>query len=217
MFSKVSLIFLVAILTTSQLKAQPDEARLARPTPPQPAQTQYTPVQNRATGVVTYERRPIGNQQKARQRVQLATQKLKNSDSSNRDEAKEELRKALSAEYDEVLAQYDKNLDRLAKQLQAMQEKLEKRKSAKDDMIKLRMQVLEAEADDLGWPGQTGRTGFSGPFGSNSGFNQFPNANSYPRNFSFDAPVRQSEFGRPNSDPFGSTFDQGANRAERSK
>ena len=107
--------------------------------------------------------------------VRTAMAALKNSDGESREDAKQDLQKALGEEYDMLLADYDKNLDRLAKQLAEMQEKLNRRKAAKDDMIRLRLQVLEAQADDLGWPGQSNGTFPTRAFGFNSNHNHFGN------------------------------------------
>lgn len=86
-------------------------------------------------------------------RIQVALKKLKAADSSSeRAEAKSELRSALSEDYDMRLASYEGYLDDLAKKLKNMRERLARRRDAKTDMIDLRIKVLEAEADDLGWP-----------------------------------------------------------------
>ena len=62
------------------------------------------------------------------------------------------LTKLLRDDYDDRLGGYDEYLDQLEEKLVEMRSKLQKRREAKDEMIKLRIKVLEAEAEDLGWP-----------------------------------------------------------------
>ena len=58
----------------------------------------------------------------------------------------------VSKEYDERLAAYAEHLDQLEAKLLQMREQLVKRQDAKKEMVSLRMQFLEAEANGLGWP-----------------------------------------------------------------
>ena len=81
-------------------------------------------------------------------------------DQGSRDRAEEKLIDLLSKDYDERLKGYQENLDRLEKELNEMRRKLQKRREAKDEMIRLRIKVLEAEADDLGWPERPRRSSF---------------------------------------------------------
>lgn len=93
-------------------------------------------------------------------KVAQATRKLKKAESSDeRSEAKQELRKALADDYKYRLAEYEEYLDGLEKKLATMRDKLQRRRNAEDDMIDLRIQVLEAEANDLGWPSAPSNTG----------------------------------------------------------
>ncbi len=88
-----------------------------------------------------------------RNRVRNATEQLRNAESSeDREQAQEELRGALSADYDARMTAYASYLDKLEERLDEMKKKLNRRRDAKKDMVELRIQVLEAEADDLGWP-----------------------------------------------------------------
>ncbi len=73
--------------------------------------------------------------------------------------AESDLRKALEADYDARLEGYEKHLDQLETELAKMRDQLQKRKMAKSEMVALRMQVLQAEADDLGWPSPVGSRG----------------------------------------------------------
>ena len=86
-------------------------------------------------------------------KIQEATKAMRQAESSSeRAEAKDKLVALLSEDYDSRLSDYEEHLEDLEKQLDEMRAKLKKRRQAKDDMIDLRIKVLEAEADDLGWP-----------------------------------------------------------------
>ncbi|MFK7770162.1 MAG: hypothetical protein AB8B55_23330 [Mariniblastus sp.] len=180
MFAKTSLGLLVAILFTGSLIGQEsfrfdsahNRATQQFNAPMDASQlAQWTEARSESHESAL-KRRELRN------RIQIATQQLKAADSDSRAEAKKQLQDALSEEYDSLLSDYDKNLQRLADQLAEMQDKLDKRRAAKEDMIKLRMQVLEAEADDLGWPGQSSRIlttpstfGIRTPFPNSSNLN----------------------------------------------
>ena len=62
------------------------------------------------------------------------------------------LTKLLRDDYDDRLGGYDEYLNQLEEKLVEMRSKVQKRREARDEMIKLRIKVLEAEAEDLGWP-----------------------------------------------------------------
>ena len=91
--------------------------------------------------------------QVAQSDVKKATEALKKAESRDEiAEAREELRKALAADYDVRLDHFQSEIDAMAERLDAMRAKLAKRRDAKDEMVELRLKVVEAEADDLGWP-----------------------------------------------------------------
>lgn len=101
--------------------------------------------------------------------VAKAIKKLKDAETSSETaEAEKELRTALENDYDSRLAAYEESLDQLEAKLKEMRNQLNRRREAKDDMVSLRLQVLKAEADDLGWPSQMPATydadGYSTPF-----------------------------------------------------
>ncbi len=66
--------------------------------------------------------------------------------------AKAELRKALVADYENKMDQYDAHLEKLEKELEAMRERLSRRRAAKEDMVDLKLKETIANADGLGWP-----------------------------------------------------------------
>lgn len=98
----------------------------------------------------------------------------------DRADAKATLADLLGADYDSRLADYEAHLEKLEDQLSEMRGKLAKRRDAKSKMIELRIQVLEAEADDLGWPTRmNSRSGFFpsrtiGISGGATGFSSLP-------------------------------------------
>jgi len=75
-----------------------------------------------------------------------------------KDGAKSELRDALAAEYEDRMNQYDAHIESLEKELEAMRERLSRRRKAKDDMVSLKMKEMIANADGLGWPSGPNRT-----------------------------------------------------------
>ena len=86
------------------------------------------------------------------QTMALAKQLRQSKSSQQRLEAKDKLAAHLSEDYDSRLEGYEKYLLQLEEKLAEMRRKLEKRREAKAEMIQLRIKVLEAEAEDLGWP-----------------------------------------------------------------
>lgn len=90
---------------------------------------------------------------RSEQAIEQAAKALRQAETSEaQDTARKDLTKLLSADYDSRLADYDEYLEGMEKQLEELREKLAKRREAKDKMVELRIKVLEAEADDLGWP-----------------------------------------------------------------
>jgi chromosome segregation ATPase len=79
-----------------------------------------------------------------------------------KDAARGKLVELLGEDYDARLAEYEKYLDELEERLVSMRDKLAKRRDAKEKMIELRIEVLKAEADDLGWPSRMNRSWGSG-------------------------------------------------------
>ena len=81
-------------------------------------------------------------------------------DEGSRERAKAKLEELLSRDYDDRLKGYEENLNRLEAELAEMRRRLQKRRDAKDEMIRLRIKVLQAEAGDLGWPERTRNSNF---------------------------------------------------------
>ena len=91
--------------------------------------------------------------------IATVTKQLRDADNSaKRTEAKARLVELLSKDYDALLATHSEELDRLEEKLAQMRSRLKKRRAAKQDMIELRLKVLEAEATDLGWPTRNARS-----------------------------------------------------------
>ena len=87
------------------------------------------------------------------QRIRKAAKRLRESKSNNETtEATHKLTKLLGQDYEARLADYQKELDQLEEKLKLMTDKLQRKRNAKADMVKLRIEVLKAEASNLGWP-----------------------------------------------------------------
>lgn len=95
-------------------------------------------------------------QRSAEEAIKKAARSLRTAESTDDKKAAEKtLRDLLSKDYDSRLAGYEKHLDEMEAKLKEMRTKLKRRRDAKSEMIDLRVKVLEAEADDLGWPART--------------------------------------------------------------
>ncbi len=111
--------------------------------------------------------------QKIQNRISQATQLVSNAKTDDeRETAEEQLKEALGEDYDARLDDYESHLDQMEKQLAEMRAKLKRRRAAKTEMIQLRMQVVAAEADELGWPSRASR--FPSTFYNNSTAPRFP-------------------------------------------
>lgn len=87
--------------------------------------------------------------------VNIAVKALKDAETAeDSEDAETKLLDALGNEYDQRLDEYAAYLDSLEKQLKDMRKKLDKRREAKTEMVRLRLQVIKAESNDLGWPGE---------------------------------------------------------------
>ena len=91
------------------------------------------------------------------------------SDEEKKD-AEEDLRDALEDEYDASLEGYEKNLEALAAKLKKLEDELERRRSAKRELVDLRLKTLVNQAEGLGWPGQ----GFPGMNQNSFQYYEFP-------------------------------------------
>ncbi len=69
-------------------------------------------------------------------------------------QAEEDLREALSEEYDLSLESHENNLAQLRARLEELEQELAKRRDAKDQLVDLRLQMIVNEVNGLGWPGQ---------------------------------------------------------------
>ena len=77
-------------------------------------------------------------------------------DSESKAEAREQLRTALSEQYDQYIEAQREQLDSMAKRLQSLREQLDKREAAKERLVDLRLEMLENEANGLSWPSAEG-------------------------------------------------------------
>lgn len=87
-------------------------------------------------------------------RLHKAIEKLHSAKSDDdKDSARTELKDALAEQFDEYLEQQSKELDRMEEKLSKLRKQWEKRRDAKGELVTLRLQMLENEANGLGWPG----------------------------------------------------------------
>lgn len=112
----------------------------------------------------------VNNENRAMEkRIDTAVEKLRGAESSaERSDAEEELESALSEEYSARLDSYEEYLGKLDEELADMRKRLKRRREAKDEMIALRIKVLTAEAEDLGWPSNLPRNRRFFNFNSNN-------------------------------------------------
>ncbi|MEM9656987.1 MAG: hypothetical protein AAF961_01375 [Planctomycetota bacterium] len=66
--------------------------------------------------------------------------------------AREEIRTTLDRIYTARLDAYDDHIEALQKRLRKMKQHVDKRRDAKEEMVSLRMKMIEANANGLGWP-----------------------------------------------------------------
>ncbi len=155
----------------------------------------------------------LQNNVEQRMAVEVAVNKLKQADSDEaKSTAKRDLRKVLVADYEDKMNRYDEHLEKLEKELEAMRERLSRRRAAKEDMVDLKLKEIVANADGLGWP--------SGPTAQQTGiFN-----NAYPPQFNSPQPIRvddvrafpnqvQNGFARPSHTVLGRPSSPEAKRA----
>jgi hypothetical protein len=109
----------------------------------------------RGIGTADPRWRLVGNREQNRFANETATavQAFKAAESEEaKSAAKAELRKALMADYENKMDQYDEHLEKLEKELEAMRDRLSRRRAAKEDMVDLKLKETIANAEGLGWP-----------------------------------------------------------------
>ena len=183
MFAKTSLTILLALTTFGVTYGWQDSTASS---PGQSAVTIFGTTDSSRFGLARTARKPSADQL-----IMEAVKTLKAAEgSAARTEAKDKLVELLSQDYDARLVSYDKQIRSLEEQIVEMRDRLDRRRRAKDDMIELRIKVLEAEADDLGWPSMIrGRS----QFGQQSfGFPSRLNVPAPPRPVKPNLPTRTS-------------------------
>ena len=84
---------------------------------------------------------------------QKAVARLKDAESEKeKDEAIAVIRKELEKQYDEFLVQNEKQLEQMQERLDKLRAQLQRRKRAKDRMVDLRLETVIGEAEGLIWP-----------------------------------------------------------------
>lgn len=153
--------FLIAAISVSSI------ALIAVGQDPEPESRSLTRIGTFPGGGLTYNRLFSEETEKSRaaqKKVSEAIVALRKAESDrDRGDARTELASALGEQYDSRMDAYEKHLEEMEKQLNEMRDKLARRRRAKSEMIDLRIQVLEAEADDLGWPSGSSGSFFNTP------------------------------------------------------
>ena len=80
-------------------------------------------------------------------------------------DARKQLNSALGDEFDEYLKRQATELDRLDAKVKKLRGQWDKRREAKDELVALRIQTLENEANGLGWPAGGGNNLWMGSGG----------------------------------------------------
>jgi hypothetical protein len=107
--------------------------------------------------------RPASSQDKIKSMLKV----LESTDNtSDKNAIEQEIKQLLNEQYDQKMKVYEKQLAELESKLEKMRSQLQRRRDAKADMVDLRMKVLMAEADDLGWPSDVKSGRFSAAFGT---------------------------------------------------
>lgn len=76
----------------------------------------------------------------------------KSEDDTEKEELREQLQEELEAQYDAYLEQLEKPLAEMEERLDKLREEYEKRKSNRDELVKLRLDTIWYDANGMGWP-----------------------------------------------------------------
>ncbi len=96
-------------------------------------------------------------------KTQQAIEKLRKAKTDEeKADARKQLNSALGDEFDEYLKRQATELDRLDAKVKKLRGQWDKRREAKDELVALRIQTLENEANGLGWPAGGGNNFWMG-------------------------------------------------------
>ena len=85
--------------------------------------------------------------------LQEAIHDLKDAESdADREKALASIRKELEKVYDRFIEQNEQQIEQMQKRLDKLRAQLDKRRAAKQQMIEMRMEMIQAAADGLIWP-----------------------------------------------------------------
>lgn len=120
-----------------------------------PAQTNQIPTLNNRFNyprTLFNSKAAVANQEN-NQAIGQLVKKMKDAESDeSRKKVKDELNQLLSDQYDAYLEQHEKPLKQLEERLKTLRQEFEKRKQAKDDLVKLRLDTIWYNALGLNWP-----------------------------------------------------------------
>lgn len=129
-----------------------------RPAPPSPAfgfapkiATQYYETPGQYTVERTYS---VAEQTAANRELAEAYDVLRKADADGQDKAaaREKLVEILGKQFETDLEQRTKQIEQLEKQIATLKEQIEKRRTAKDRLIELRIELMLNEGEGLGFP-----------------------------------------------------------------
>ncbi len=145
------MFFLALIAITLPVSRSSAQTADQAPTPTPPPEIATAPSLAVAQGQnfrYIYARDP---QQMAK--FQEAMNAYKNAESeSDKSAAKKTIHDLLSEQYDNSLSRYEEHLNELEKKIESMREQLARRRSAKEAVVELKLDMVISEADGLGWP-----------------------------------------------------------------
>jgi hypothetical protein len=153
-----------------QPAAEPPQAAPQELPPQPPLPPQYGLVQNGFMALRDYQasNQPLWSQEGQSQSAKLAKQYAK----AEKDEEKKEIRKKLAdlltAQFDQQVAQQQKELEALEKQIASVKATLKKRTDAKTAIVDRRLEQLILEAEGMGWGVPTIPAGQRGPLSPGS-------------------------------------------------
>ena len=123
----------------------------------------------------------------------------KSDDDTEKESIKSELKAQLELQYDDYLAKLEKPLKEMEARLEKLRTEYQKRKDARDELVKLRLDNFWYKANGMGWPGDNSR------FPRNSNFSRSNVLLPSPSRSAFDTTIERGVDApaevRPSSSP----------------
>lgn len=97
-------------------------------------------------------RRALGTRKSDTQQLRELMKQYKDADGEDQDELENKIRSTLEEQYDEFLAQNEKQIEQLQERLNKLKDQLDRRRRAKSKMVDLEFERMANEAEGLIWP-----------------------------------------------------------------